>query len=127
MESVRVRPLVVTVDATPLSRSASIRLVGDMDLGDKPALADAVELLLGSEPEVVVFDLSAVTFVCSTLANFVADVHTAVPDASLILCNPSPMARRVLAITGLDTLVTMPDDVGSVRECEPHGADRGAR
>jgi anti-anti-sigma factor len=125
MEPDRVRPPVVTVVAGRGSRSASIRLVGDMDMLDEPALADAVDCLLDSQPEVVVVDLSAVTFVCSTFANFVADVHAAVPGASLILRHPSRMARRVLAITGLDTLVTIPDDAGSAEGCEPHSADRG--
>jgi hypothetical protein len=41
--------------------------------GAEPALADAVKYLLGSETDAVVVDLSAVTFVCSTFLNFVAD------------------------------------------------------
>jgi anti-anti-sigma factor len=114
MDEVRRRSLAVTVVGGPLTRSARIRLVGDVDMSGKPALIDAVRRLAGSAPDVVVVDMTAVTFVCSTFANFVAEVHDAVPDAALILQGPSPMARRVLAITGLDELVTMPDDVGSI-------------
>jgi hypothetical protein len=63
-------------------------------------------------PDVVVVDLTAVTFVCSTFANFVAAVPAAVPGATLVLHNPSRMTRRVFALTGLDTLVTMPTRSG---------------
>jgi anti-anti-sigma factor len=111
MDEVRSSPLVVTVIGGPRPRSAWIQLVGDVDIGAKPVLADAVECLCRSGPDVVVLDLTAVNFVCSTFATFVADVHTAVPDASLILHNPSRMTRRVLAVTGRDTLVTMHDNV----------------
>jgi anti-anti-sigma factor len=127
LDEVRSSPLVVTVVAGPRARSAWIRLVGNVDMHGEPALAYAVECLRPSGPDAVVVDLTAVTFVCSTFVNFVADVHAAVPDASLILHSPSPMTRRLLAVTGLDTLVTMPDDIESTHEYEPGGADRGGR
>ena len=125
MNEVRTSPLAVTIAAPPGARSVWIRLFGDVDMGGEAALADAVECLLRSRPEVVVIDLIAVTFVCSTFANFVADVHAAVPHAALILCSPSRMARRVLAATGLDTIVIMPDDIEPTYACEPGDADRG--
>ena len=124
MTAVCARPLVVTVVARPRARCAWIRLVGDVDMGGEPALADAVNQLFRSEPDVVVVDLTSVTFVCSTLANFVADVHAAVPDASLFLHGPSRMTRVVLAVSGLDTLVAM-SDIESTCVGESGGADRG--
>lgn len=110
MVAVPTRPFVATVIAEPLARSAWIRLVGDVDIGVEPALAGAVDRLSRSRHDVVVIDLTAVTFACSTFANFVADLHAAIPDAALILHNPSRMVRRVLLITGLDAVVTMPAD-----------------
>jgi hypothetical protein len=96
MDEVRSSPLVVTVVGGPRARSAWIRLVGDVDMAGAPALADAVGCLF--RPDVVVVDMTAVTFICSTFTHFITAVHAAVPDASLILHNPSEMTRRVLAV-----------------------------
>ncbi|GAA0931520.1 STAS domain-containing protein [Virgisporangium aurantiacum] len=112
MYQVRSGPLAVTIDAPPGAGSARVSLVGDVVMGVEPALADAVARLSRSRPDVVVLDLTAVTFVCSTFANFVADVRTAVPDASLVLHHPSRLARLVLEITGLDPIPTGGDDAG---------------
>lgn len=107
-------PLAITINAQPSAGSVWIRLVGDVVMGAEPALADAIERVSRSRPVVVVLDLTAVTFVCSTFANFVADVHAAVPDASLLLHKPSQMARLVLAITGLDKIFARPDDTAPI-------------
>ena len=103
-------PLVATVAAQP--HSALIVLTGGVDMTGEPALAGVIEALSRSRPDVVVVDLTAVTFVCSTFVNFVSDLHDAVPNAVLILRNPSRMARRLLAVTGLGLVVRMSDDAG---------------
>ena len=103
MNTVRINPPIVTIVGRHETRSTWIRIVGDVDLGGEPALADALGSLSRSRPETVVLDLTAVTFVCSVFANFVAAVHDTVPDAVLVMHNPSPMARLVLRLTGLDT------------------------
>lgn len=110
----RTGPLGITIVTQPATRSVWVSLAGDVVMGTESALADAIEQLSRPRPDVVTLDLTAVTFVCSTFANFVADVHTALPDASILLHDPSRMARLVLAITGLDTVLTRYDDTAPV-------------
>jgi len=91
-----------------LSEPTVIAGVKLLPLNQNPGTPDRIRF------DIVVLDLTAVTFVCSTFANFVAHVHTAVPDASLLLHNPSRMARLVLTTTGLDTIRTGRDDTAPV-------------
>jgi anti-anti-sigma factor len=100
-------PAIVSIVARPDSPSAWIRLVGEIDTAAVPALTDAVERLNGRRMRYVVIDLTAVTFACSTLANFLAALHRAHPDADLVLHHPSRMVLAILAMTGLDEYVTV--------------------
>lgn len=99
-------PPIVSIVARPNAPSAWIRLVGDIDMTAEPALATAVDRLNGLPLRFVVVDLTAVTFVCSTLANFLATLHRAHPHAELVLHRPSPMARTIVTVTGLGTIVS---------------------
>lgn len=98
---------IVTIVARPDSSSAWIRLVGDIDPAAVPALNDAVDRLSGRPRHCVVIDLTAVTFACSTLANFLAALHRAHPEAELVLHHPSRMVLVILAMTGLEDHVTV--------------------
>jgi anti-anti-sigma factor len=100
-------PAIVTIVARPDSPSAWIRLVGEIDTAAMPALADATGRLNGRSLRSIVIDLTAVTFACSTLANFLAALHHAHPEAELVLHHPSRMVLVILAITGLDDYVTV--------------------
>jgi anti-anti-sigma factor len=100
-------PPVVSIVARPDSPSAWIRLIGDLDMAAEPALASAVKRLNGRPIHFIVVDLTAVTFACSTFANFVAALHRDHPEADLVLHHPSRLVRVILAVTGLDGYVTM--------------------
>jgi anti-anti-sigma factor len=103
MNEVRIHPPVVAIVGRHQKRYTSIRIVGDLDMGGEQALADAIDSLSRLRPATIILDLTAVTFVGSVFAHFVASVHDTVPDALVVLRNPSPMARLVLELTGLDT------------------------
>jgi anti-anti-sigma factor len=100
-------PPIVSIVARPETRSAWVRLIGDLDLAAESALADAVDRLKAQPLRLIVIDLTAVTFACSTLANFLAVLHRAHPDSELVLHHPPRMVRVILALTGLDACVTM--------------------
>lgn len=101
---------IVSLVVRPETRSAWIRLAGDADLAAEPALTEAVNRLHGLTLQFIVVDLTAATFACSTLANFLATLHRAHPDAELALHHPSPLARIIVIVTGLDACVVMSSD-----------------
>jgi hypothetical protein len=63
-------------------------------------LADAADRLHALTLRLIVVDLTAVTFVCSTCANFLATLHRAHPDAELVLHHPFRLARLIVTGTG---------------------------
>jgi len=104
--SSRTRP-VVSIVARPHIPSAWIRLTGDLDMAAEPALADATDRLRALAPRLVVIDLTAVTFVCSTLANFLCALHRVHPEAELVLHRPSPLAALMVRVAALEGTVMM--------------------
>jgi anti-anti-sigma regulatory factor len=103
-------PSIVSIVARPDTSSAWIRLVGEIDMMVEPALAEAADRLNALTLRLIVIDLTAVTFVCSTFANFVAALHRAHPDAEVVLRHPSRMARVIVTGTGLGGFVVMSGD-----------------
>lgn len=103
-------PLTVTVVAPPDSPSAWIHLVGDVDMGAEPALAEAADRLGGLAVRLMVIDLAAVTFAGATLTHFIDTVHDVHPDAALVLRQPSRLIRRILTVTGQDQFIVMTGD-----------------
>src|SRR5687767_11029571 len=85
-------PPIVSIVARPTTPSAWIRLVGDLDMAAEPALAEATDRLRALTLRLIVIDLTAVTFVCSTFANFLCSLHRAHPAAELVLRHPSSLA-----------------------------------
>jgi anti-anti-sigma factor len=107
--------VLVTMSARPGEAFAYLRLAGEIDIAAEPALADAVDRLHAVAPQTVVIDLGAVTFACSTLANFLVRVRRAIPDgASVVLCRPRPRVRHILNLVGMSAIVALPDDVPSL-------------
>lgn len=91
-----------TVSTSPTTGIVLVCLSGAIDPAVKPALHDVGEQLRAAAPRTVLVDLAEVTFACSTLANFVAQVRNALPpEASLAVCRPSAMTRRLLTLAGV--------------------------
>jgi anti-anti-sigma factor len=116
-------PLTVSVVAPSDSPSVWVRLVGDVDMVGESALAEAIDRLDRPALRLVVIDLAAVTFACSTLANFLAALHQAHPGAALVLHRASPMVRRIVRVTGVDRFVVMSGDPVSAAESPPGGLE----
>jgi anti-anti-sigma factor len=77
----------------------------------------ARELIDGGAGTIYV-DLGGVTFMGSNLVGFLVQVGNAVSDARrhLVLCRPTPMARKVIHVTGLELFASVHVDV---LECWP--------
>lgn len=77
---------------------------GELDIATAPLLDAVLEGLVGVAPELVELDLSGVAFLDShgltTLTT--ARSRLAAAESVLVLRDPSPVVRRVLAICGLD-------------------------
>jgi anti-anti-sigma regulatory factor len=97
----------VSIVVRPHIASARIRLAGDLDMATERALAEAAHRLRALTLRLIVIDLTAVTFVCSTFANFLCALHRAHPDSELVLHHPSPLASVMVTAAGLDGIALM--------------------
>jgi anti-anti-sigma factor len=89
-----------------------VQILGDVDLSDSRALGLAARQLIDAEATVVFVDLAGTTFMGSTLVAFLVHVGNNGKDRRpLVLCRPSPMALRVIHMTGLDELATVQPDL----------------
>jgi anti-anti-sigma factor len=89
-----------------------VQILGDVDLSDSRALGLAARQHLGPEASVLVVELAGTTFIGSTLVAFLVHVGNNGKDRRpLVLCRPSPMAVRVIHMTGLDELATVRPDL----------------
>ena len=91
-----------------------VQILGDVDLSDSRALGLAARQLIDAAATVVYVDLAGTTFMGSTLIAFLVRVgegnHS---DRSLVLCRPTPAARRVMHMTHLDELAQVRPDLPS--------------
>jgi anti-anti-sigma factor len=89
-----------------------VQILGDVDLSDSPALGLAARQLIDGEASVIYVDLSGTTFMGSTLIAFLVHIgNNGTDHRPLVLCRPSPMALRVIQMTGLDELATVRPDL----------------
>ena len=85
-------------------------LAGDLDLTTVAALTWDLEQALAGQPRRLVLDLDRVTFVDVAAARLLAGSTRSLPAAGPpVLRRASPEARRVLALTGLDSLCVFDD------------------
>ena len=89
-----------------------VQILGDVDLSDSRALGLAARQLIDAAATVVYVDLAGTTFMGSTLVAFLVHVGNNGKDRRpLVLCRPSPMALRVIHMTGLDELAIVQPDL----------------
>jgi anti-sigma B factor antagonist len=86
-----------------LPNGAVITLSGELDAFDAPELRRTFETVLENEPEIVVLDLTAVTFLDSTVLGAIVGLLRRVREASAELRTvlPDTTARRIFEITNL--------------------------
>jgi anti-anti-sigma factor len=104
----------LSITRSPDSSDAFVQILGDVDLSDSAALGQAVSALAhaGGDAGVVYVDLAGTTFMGSTLVAFLVNVgNNGRARRPMELCRPTPMARRVIHMTGLDELASVRPDL----------------
>jgi anti-sigma B factor antagonist len=86
-----------------------VTLTGELDLASAPRLQQVLDQLCRDGFQEVVLDLSGLDFLSAIgLGVFISvDEQLRAAGGRLILNRPGPLARRVLAITKLDTVLTI--------------------
>jgi anti-anti-sigma factor len=101
-----------------------VRICGDIDLSDSRKLGLAAQRLIVGNAGLVYVDLGGVTFMGSTMIGFLVRItDSGRVRRQLVLCRPTPMGRRVIALTELDKLATIRPDLPSWPDNAdvPHG------
>jgi anti-anti-sigma factor len=104
----------LSITRSPDSSVDFVQIVGDVDLSDARALGVAARQLLDADASIVYVDLSGTTFMGSTLVAFLVHVGNNDrdrPGRTLVLCRPTPMALRVIQMTGLHKVATVQPDL----------------
>jgi anti-sigma B factor antagonist len=104
-----------TNDATPVLRKAPVlsvektddlcivRLAGELDLYNAPAVRDALAEACADAPTRVIIDLTEVEFVDSTALGVLIEARTKLTNRNgFVLAGPRLETRRALEISGLD-------------------------
>ncbi|GAA1527937.1 STAS domain-containing protein [Actinomadura kijaniata] len=92
---------------------AVVTATGELDLYTAPRLQNALAVLLREEVDRIVVDLSGVEFCDSTGMNVLLSAMKRLKErgGSLELAAPRPAVRRILQVTGLDSVFTVVDAV----------------
>jgi anti-anti-sigma factor len=103
----------LSVTRLPDSTVDFVKITGDVDLSDSRTLGLAARQLLEADPSIIYVDLGGITFMGSTLVAFLVHVANTngVARRPLVLCRPTPMARRVIKMTGLDKFASIRPDL----------------
>jgi len=110
-----------------------VRIVGDVDLSDTEQLCLAARRLSSDNASAVYVDLAGTTYMGSTLLGFLAQLgDDGKARRPLVLCRPTPVARRMIHITGLDERATVRPDLprqwpADARESDPAALRRSDR
>ena len=90
--------------------TATLAWAGELDLTAVPALAKHLEQALAGQPRRLVLDLTRVTFADVAAARLLAGATRGQPAAGPpVLRRAGPEVRRILALTGLDSLCEFDD------------------
>jgi anti-anti-sigma factor len=96
--------------------SALVRIRGDFDLQVVDQVADALARIESDEPELLVIDLSSLSFMDSTGMGVIAAAHIRAVDAGRRFAIVSPPAgvKQAFERTKLNELITTTDHLASV-------------
>ncbi|MBV9445254.1 MAG: STAS domain-containing protein [Streptosporangiaceae bacterium] len=90
-------------------RRLVLRLVGELDVGNRDLLRNAISRALEDAPQMLVVDLSSLDFMdCSGLGVLVK-VHEQLTESQrqLVITGSQPIVRRLIRLTGLDTYLRL--------------------
>ncbi|HYZ38460.1 MAG TPA: STAS domain-containing protein [Pseudonocardiaceae bacterium] len=88
----------------------TVQLFGELDVVAAPRLEERLSQLRRDGAQLITLDLSGMEFVgAAGLSVFIgADQALRTTGGQLLLIRPTRVAGRVLAITGLDTMLSVP-------------------
>ncbi len=92
-------------------------VAGEIDLYTAPRLhGELATVLAGPGPAMIVVDMSQVEFCDSTGMNVLLAAHRRAREGGgdLQLAGPRPAVRKVLQLTGLETVFTVLDDTATM-------------
>jgi anti-sigma B factor antagonist len=97
-----------------------VNLRGEVDLSTRDDVQARLDESIGSSTRVVL-DLSEVTFLDSSGLSVLVELHRRLGQnaEAFVVQSPSPPVRRVLALSGLDQLLTVRDADGERRVHPP--------
>jgi stage II sporulation protein AA (anti-sigma F factor antagonist) len=89
---------------------------GDFDLQVAERVADELTQLESAEPELLVMDLSGLSFLDSSGMGVIAAAHGRAEAAGwrFVVVRPPAGVRRAFELSGFDEVVTVVDDVATV-------------
>jgi anti-sigma B factor antagonist len=97
--------------------AAIVAVVGEIDLYTAPRLQAEITRVLADRPDRVVIDMSGVEFCDSTGMNVLLSALKRLKERGGVLevAAPRPAVRKILQVTGLDSVFTvheaLPDDL----------------
>lgn len=93
-----------------ISDRITVQLLGELDVVSAPRLEERLDQLRRDGAQLITLDLSGTEFLgAAGLSVFIeADQALQTAGGRLLLTRPTHMARRVLTITGLDTMLSVP-------------------
>jgi anti-anti-sigma factor len=96
--------------------SALVRIRGDLDLQVVERVTDALTRLESDEPELLVIDLSHLSFMDSTgmAAIAAASIRAGEAGRRFAIVMPPGGVRQAIEITGLEEVITTTDDLTSI-------------
>jgi anti-sigma B factor antagonist len=95
------KPPVLSID--PIDDGCIVRLGGELDLYNAPAVREALTEAAANKPKRVIVDLSEVEFIDSTALGVLIEAKTKLPNRrGFLLAGPGLETRRALEISGLD-------------------------
>lgn len=85
---------------------SEVRLVGDLDISTAPLLREGLLRILADGSGDVTLDLSRLSFIDSTGLSVLVGAYKRARESgrTVVLRSPRPSARKVLEISGLDTV-----------------------
>jgi anti-anti-sigma factor len=93
----------VMADADATAGTTTVVISGELDFTVTPPLAERLAQVLAGNPQQLVFDLARVGFIDCASARLIAGTGSFLPDGRRpVIRSPSPAARRILELTGLD-------------------------
>jgi anti-sigma B factor antagonist len=106
----------ITVRVTTTAGSTVVSVSGEIDLASAPVVRDAIKSMIENGTHRFIVDLGGVDFMDSTGLSLLIAVHTQLGPGALGVVANRANVRRVLAVTGIDTVIPVFDSLDAAVE-----------